>query len=308
MANSTRVPDLGQSMTMLSYLQRTQTDLSQARRQAASGQKADFYSEMGTKASQFLSLEQIKSQTQGYIDNNTYVDARIGVYEVALSKMIDIGVDYKVMLSQLRSANSQFLNNAPTLINNMLNEVASLLNSRDADGRYIFGGSRIDTPPVDLSLMIGYPATGGPPDYSYYKGDATILDITISDQLTIDYGILATNPAIEPLLRGLREGASMAFTTPLDQLRVGDAMANVDLALAYIPDLFAVMGSARAQILATNQAHEDYKSYINDIRSPLIDTDLAETLTHVTQLMSQLETSYALLQRLFSLTLTNYLR
>lgn len=308
MTTTTRVADYGQSRQLLNYIQQTQRELAEARKQAETGQKAEFYADLGTQAHQLINVEHLLSQTQTYIDNNDYVNTRIGIYEITLSKLIEIGTDYKNFLSQIRSLNFQAFSNGATLVNNMLSNVTTLLNSQDQDGLYVYGGNRTDKQPVNLSLMIGFPPTGGAPDYTYYQGDPTVLTLPIEDQLTINYGILATNTAIEPLIRALRLGATMPFTPPLDQLRVEDAMNAVSSAISSLSDLFAQMGSTRKRIEDINDSHENYKIYLNEIRSPLMDADLEEVLPAIAQLMVQLEASYSVVQKLFTLSLMDYLR
>jgi flagellin-like hook-associated protein FlgL len=112
------------------------------------------------------------------------------------SSVADLITKFRSLLTSATNAASTDSTNVTQSAQQMLSQMASLLNTQ-YDGGYLFGGSRTDQAPVDISSST-YPAATSPPsaNTSYYTGDDQMASVRVSDSQTVSYGIGADNPAL----------------------------------------------------------------------------------------------------------------
>lgn len=148
-----RIGTLAQSEFALSRMLSLQADVFDKNAQISSGVKAQRFSGLGTDAKRLVSLEASLVKVRNYSATNKLVDDRLQVMESQSSTLFDLTSKFRVTLLQAQSGG---LEDELDLVNQgqgFLNQVANILNIRQG-GQYIFGGGRMDNPPVDLSAPL----------------------------------------------------------------------------------------------------------------------------------------------------------
>lgn len=116
--------------------------------QLSTGKNAARLSEMGTDRYFDLALRQRMSRIDSFQDNAKTVNLRLNVLDTTVKRLDTIEADARAaVMSSAGSSDALVYQSAPALAASRLDEVLTLLNS-DVAGRYLFGGSKVETRPV----------------------------------------------------------------------------------------------------------------------------------------------------------------
>lgn len=148
----TRVSTYGQHLLNQSHIQRMQTRVKDVNTQISSGKVAQQYSEFPTKAGQLLSLERTQTRTEQYQKNINLAIGRLDMVESNFNTLVDQATYVVGQLANAVSAGNWNVLELTQMAEGYLEEVSSLLNAEHQD-RYLFAGSRADSPPVNLTTM-----------------------------------------------------------------------------------------------------------------------------------------------------------
>ena len=167
----TRVSTYGQHLLNQSHIQRMQTRVKDVNAQISSGKVAQQYSEFPTKAGQLLSLERTQTRTEQYQANINLALGRLDLAESSFATLTDQATYVVGQLANAVSAGNWNVLELTQMAEGYLEQTASMLNS-DHQDRYIFAGSKGDSPPVDLSTMRT--------EVSFSVADPTVAGTTFS--------------------------------------------------------------------------------------------------------------------------------
>jgi flagellar hook-associated protein 3 FlgL len=226
--------------------------------------------------------------------------------ESNVAQINDIMGKFKTLLvSALNAPNATELD-----LNNQarqsLDQITGLMNAR-VDGRYIFSGGRTDVSPVDLTaLPVSYTVPTADGDSStYYQGDSQILGLRADDNLTVNYGVLASDTEFERAIRALDVVSKGAVT---DRTMLNHALDVVNQAVEGLPDVRTRIGLSRKTLETTNEKHNEFILFAEETISDIENVDVAETVTRINEAQTTLQASYLTVSRLSDVSLLNYLR
>lgn len=303
----TRVSDIGQFNQTLSNLRDTQNRIDLLTTQAATGYVSTRYSGIAANSRQLVNLESHMSRIDQYKTNNQAVQLRLQTMEQSTSKLLDIATNLKTFLTN--ALNNQNVDDLAfnQQTGDMLAEASRQLNVKLGD-RYLFGGTQIDAPPVDLASFTtpptSYPSTA---DTSYYQGDSVRLTAQAAENYDVAYGATADEPGFENLMRALKLSSTVT-TDPLDRDRLNDALDLVNQAIQDIPNITSRIASAQTALDSVTTENDDLKVYLNQSVTDITGIDVTEVMTRLTQDQTLLQASYMTISTLSQLNLASYLR
>ncbi len=303
---SFRISTYTATNNLFSTTQRLQVSYANASLQQASGLKSENFEGISADAQRLLTLYADQNNLTGQALAISSGKSRIGAMQNIMATMSD--TLSKVMSLYVNVQNGvDLIGGAPSNIQQatvLRDSIVSLLNSQIGDV-YLFGGSVYDRPPVNLAdpAWTPLPSPSGP-DYDYYQGDSVIDSVRASDSQRIDYGVLASNPAFEKVLRSL----TIFINNPTNPTIISEAF---DLNRQAIDETAAINGVllSRANILEdAGKLNSSIASYLDETISGLRDVDTAAAAVQLSQLETQLQASFSSMSKLLSLRLTDYLR
>lgn len=304
-----RVATFASQQLSLAQQMQSQSQWAEANIQASSGKQSRDYAGIAIDTSRLISLENLHEGLDSYISNIGITDSRLQSMESSIAAIFDVATDVRTLLmAALNAGNAE---DAAVSQNTsiMLEEVAGRLNVRQ-DGRYLFSGSAIATPPVDLTTFD--PDDGGYDsndptlaNAGYYAGDDTVLSVRVDDAVILDYGVQATESGIEALLRGLYLASTAA---PTDTAQLESALDLMNTAIDELPNIRSRIGTTRAVLEQTKAAHSEVQLFAEREISDIENVDVVQVMTRISGLQLQLEASYMIMAQLSNLTLLNFLR
>jgi flagellar hook-associated protein 3 FlgL len=283
------------------FMQQSTVRLATLQDQLSSGKKAEFYSGFGGVSGRLVSLQSESVRTEKFESVNTQIGSKLTQMDIHMSSLLDAAIAFKVDLISARnignSSSAGLLYNA----DQRLQQAASTLNATSA-GEYLFGGSRIDAPPVDLSLFTALPSAIVA-DSSYYKGDNQILFAQIDKNFRLDYGINADNPAFEQYIRGLR----IVKNAPTNDAAISQAIDLVSNAIDGIRVLVAANGIRLKATEDVSDQHNANNLVLKDTIGSLVDTDFLDVTTRLQLEQTNLQAQFTYIGKFSNLSLAQYL-
>lgn len=300
----TRISTYGQLNSTLANVMRLQTELAEATTQSSSSLKSETYQGLGSDSQRVLDLEGQITRSQQYVQQGEIVLSRIETMYDAVTNMVDMLGNYQSLLSTAISGNMAEDAGLNNQTQSYLDTFTDLVNTR-LSGRYLFAGDRTGTAPVDLS---GYAAQSYPSaaNTDYYQGDSTVASFKASDDKTITYGVTANQEAFEKAIRALSLGVN-ASEDPADEDAMAEALDLVNEALdgllATQTKLSAAATDLDWEMDVQMEAQVRLEAFISEIK----EVDVAEAVTRMETLQTQLEASYAAISRINEMNLFDYL-
>lgn len=308
----TRVGTLAENNQILQYLSQNKNTADQLDQQIATGLKSQDFAGIAPQAAQLVNLQDQQSRQQGYVDTVNTVTTRLNVMGLSIGAIENLA--------------TQFVGNLPAdayntkgetiqeQAQNVLQQVAGYLNTQEGSN-YVFSGNKTSTPPVNTS---GLPNPGDlttnvavAPPSGYYQGDNGIAQATVDNNVTMTYGIDASDPSFEQFIRVLN---FLATSPPFDQSNPTD-VANVTQATKMlnqsVVQLQTLQGTvALQQGELSNQltSHQNALTLAKSTTANVTQVDSAAAITQLTTLQTQLQASYQTISILQQLSLVNYVK
>ena len=299
-----RVATFANNTRMLNAALLTQARMADLQMQEASGVVSTDYSGLGAATRTVLDLEASLKASQAYGDATEEAASRVEVLSSTLSTITDMMSEFRSQLTSMMSADSNDTSAAAlsTAAEGYMDELASLLNT-SYEGRYLFGGDRTTTAPVDLD---GYVADADTVSTAYYQGDGAVATVKISRDQSVAYGVTAGNSAFEQAFRALGMIASATDATDTDLLQ-----SSYDLMVSALDATIAVQSKVSIDAGTLERAtsrQSDYESFLSAAVTDLKGADVTQIAVTLSSYETQLSASYSALAKVQSLNLLDYLR
>ncbi|OIN85758.1 MAG: hypothetical protein AUJ12_08115 [Alphaproteobacteria bacterium CG1_02_46_17] len=298
-----RVATYPYTTSMIAENMRLQVKYSEINTQISSGLKSQNYKGISSDTQYLLSVESAVDRLEAYNTNTNIVLANVNTMYEALGQIEDMA---NSMLTAVTAALGG--GQVPTAVtanqaSNALDETQSVLNMKIGN-RYVFAGTNIDTPPVDLTDPAWVPQTSpSVVNSSYYQGNSTITSVQSSESHVINYGVLASDPAFEQLFRAYNlvlnnSGSITELTEASGLIRSAiDGIANVRSNLSI---------NAKSMEDQIYQNEQD-KVYLKELTSNIKETDIPSASVQITEIQTQMEAAYSSSVRILNLNLHDYL-
>lgn len=287
---------------ILGNTQKIQHDLTKLQQQISSGREANTFSELNVRVEVVHSLETKIRRTEKYMESNELIKSRLDSMDSALGGVVDAATEARNIITVARgAAKSQF----PIFIQsmeNLLNVAAEKLNV-SIGGAYLFAGSQVDAPPVEVPVP--EPLQEGIPDAGYYEGDGVVLKAKLSETLELNYGVNADEDAFQKLFAGMRlaiDGMNNDDDNQLAQAMdlINDAIDGTVAIQGRVVNNISIIDSA-------NSRHEDSLPSAKEFLSAEVDTDVPAAVAKVYLAETLIQASFQVLSRVANLKLSDYL-
>jgi flagellar hook-associated protein 3 FlgL len=310
----TRVATAAETSLIQFYMQQNQSQLDQLNAQVSTGFVSETYSGIAPQASQLVDFRAQASQQQGFINTINTVSTRMQVMDQALGQ-----IQQQVQAFSGLIPNGAFINQTPNIVNQaklLLQQVAGLLNTQDGT-RYVFSGVDSTTPPVNLASLptatasLTTPVNGTPANGGYYAGGTAIPPVRIDQQVTVNYGITASDAStFEPIIRVLNfivNNGPFSSTSPTDQANLSTMSQMLNQALQSLTTMRGNLGLQEAQLNTSLTEHQSTLNIANNGISGIVTTDQATAITQLQSIETQMQASFTATSQIQKLTLASFL-
>ena len=169
----TRVAPYAQQELILFHTLKQQESMFDRQMQLSTGLVSQDYAGISTQSNRLVSTETAIRRTDQFTDNINVVEQRLSLMDLAVDSLDVLAREFRSTLNSAVDGPESHVADLRDLATNTLTLVAESLNSRDGT-RYLFGGARVDRPPVSLAAGTYSPA-------KLIEEDATTVDQTFYD-------------------------------------------------------------------------------------------------------------------------------
>lgn len=266
--------------------------LARAQRESATGRRIQTVSDDPSGAAQVMRLDAHLRDVEQFRRNATSATTRLSTEDVVLTSARDLVARARELalsgatespLDPLRQA-------ALAEIDQIRDQLISLGNTKLGD-EFLFGGGQTTNPPFRID--------------GTYLGDQTVRRAEIDDQLVID-----TNHTGDVMLGS----ALQALASLVVELRTGtpeSIRGRIDVLASAADDLLTVQTQVGARLRMIQQSNDYLAKRVitfTDQREAIRDVDPAESVLEVMAAQTALERAYAVVGRVLSTNLLDFLR
>jgi flagellar hook-associated protein 3 FlgL len=308
-----RISTAAQTAFLLSQIQNAGNQLDKVQEQIASGKNADTYAGFGDKAQVLTATIAANARNSAYTDATKFAVSQTDVQDTHLTALASLVTDMKKAVSDAVANND-----ATTLMdkaNSIFDQATAILNSKDANGDYIYSGGKTDVPPITVSTLSGLVPLAGVSN-AFANGNLQ-KSVQVADGVTVSYGVTASDVATG-LMQMLKDvatfdaGGSGNFNTATSLTAAQNTFLTntIGQATTVYTNLNAATAangyvSNRLTDAQTQQASMNtlYKKFTSDIQ----DTNMANAATQLSLNQTQLQAALQVTAGLHQLSLLNYL-
>ncbi len=305
-----RVSSFSFGQSLVSEYSRIQGRTVDTQAQIATGKVGNQYADAKDKAGVLAAAKMKSSDVEAFTATTKEVLNKLNLQDLHLQQLSDIS-------ARLRSAIGEALaaGRAPALmedVKNLYNEAVSLLNSR-VDGKYIYGGSRTDQPPVnatDLAALVAAPTVADIFDNTDLKQTQRIDEsetletgLTASDIAT---DLMQTFKDIATFDAGVNGPFGMDTTAAQTTFLTAQHVALPDVQEG-INTIAAINGTRHEQATIALDRHESMTAYFTKFIGDIEDVDLAEAIARLNQDQVAAEAAGRMIAQVNQLSLLNFL-
>lgn len=279
-----------------------QQNLAKLNKQISSGLKASNYAELNGAVERVSGYESKLSAIKTHLSNNNSIEARLNVMDQSVTQLQDIAEDFASLIAMRRNPATANGLNFQAQAKALMASAAQTLNI-SVEGRYLFSGSKTDTPPIATPVPSN--TTVGVSDANYYRGNSDVLNARVSDSLEIPYGITGNDQAFQDLFSAIN--TALQGDAGNSDAILQKAVDQINAAVDGLASVRAGIGSQISNLQDVNEQHEQLQVYWKQAVSNDTSTDIAEASIQLATDQTVLQATFQAFANLSRLRLTDFL-
>ena len=304
-----RVATNSQSQYLLSQIMNAESALDKTQAQVTSGKVATDYAGIGNKTAVLEATRSVANRTNGYQTATTAALAQVNQQDSQLSTLSDLA-------NQLRSAITSAVGNNDgstlmTTVQGIFDQASQILNTKDANGNYLYGGDKNGQPPLTVSSMSDLTSLASASDA--FQNGTLPNSVMVADGQTVTTGVLASDVGTQLMatLKSLADlNAGGALDTPLTTAQSASlttSIASAQTAAASINNVAASNGNVYNQLTEASDNQTTMSALYQNFVSGIEDVDLGSAITQLNQNQVALQAAVQVTSQLNQVSLLNYL-
>ncbi len=294
--------------------------LDTALQQESTGRIADDYAGLGAGSRTSLDLGPAIKHLQTWQTNIDFASNRLDVSQSVLTSIGNIANDFLAQTNTVNNVGYSQAGSIATRASQALEQVAQLLNTR-VGNVYLFSGDDTGNPPIPdttpATIIAGIQGGSSGAPFSATIGTA-VPTVEVGEGQRVQIGLLAnqntlvssagspTGSYMRDVLLGL---TTLAGMTPGSTAPATAAAARVQLqsATSGLFDEQGALGNIQSSLKTRQTTLASTQTSLTAQVSNVQDVDMAETITRIQALQTQLQASYQLIAGVKGLSLVNFL-
>ncbi|HWY65028.1 MAG TPA: flagellin [Rhizomicrobium sp.] len=308
-----RVATAAQTALFLNQIQAAGSALDKTQQQIASGQNANTYAGFGDKTQVLTAMQSANARNDAYTNATKLAVTQTDLQDTQLTSLSSLAQNLQKAVSDAVANNDA--STLMTQAQSIFDQASAILNSKDANGDYIYSGGKTDVAPVSVTSLAGLqalPAVSG----AFANGNLT-KSVQVADGVSVNYGVTASNVATG-LMQALKDIADFD-ATPSGNLNNASSLTSAQN--TFLTGAIAQASTVSSNLNSTTAANgyvfnrltdaQDqqsstttlYKGFVSDIQ----DTNMAQAATQLSLNQTQLQAALQVTAGLHQLSLLNYM-
>jgi flagellar hook-associated protein 3 FlgL len=306
-----RVSTAGQYSAILANLMAAEGAQTNAENRFSSTKNGNDLKAFAQQAETLTAMKSVDARITNYQAQNTQIDAKLTSQDQALTSVAGSATSVRQAIADALANNNA--DTFMTAVQTQFQTAVSGLNGQ-FDGKYLFAGGQINTPPVSAQQLTDL--TAGPPIASFFQNDSFAVKAKLDDSTTVTTGQLASNLAT-PMLTAFQ--AIQAFNagpggplngplTPAQATFLTGALQSWIGIGTNLTSAAAQNGLVQQQVDTVGKNLVTQQNTLTSMIGHITDADMAKAATDLANAQLSVQASAKVLQALQSDSLLTLLR
>jgi flagellar hook-associated protein 3 FlgL len=308
-----RTSTAGQSQYLLSQITQASSQLNKTQAQVASGLVSTTYAGLGNQVSMLEAAQTVASKADAYQASTTVAVNQANLQDTQISSLADLA-------DQLRQAMTKSVANGDgtTLMataQGIFDQASQILNTKDANGNYLYGGDKDNTPPVNVTSLSQLAAL--PSASAAFSNGTEKKSVMVADGQSVQVGVLASDVGTSLMqtlkdIAGFDAGSSGNFagsqtlTEAQNTFLTGELPASIQAA-SDVNSAAAANGFVYNQLQDASAQQQSLSTLYQGFVSNIQNVDMPTAISQLNQNQTALQAALQVTSQLNSVSLLNYL-
>jgi flagellar hook-associated protein 3 FlgL len=306
-----RVATNGQAQFLLSQIMQASSALDATQAQVASGKKSSNYSGIGDKTAILEAARSASARAESYQSATQLALNQVDLQDTQLTSLSDLAQQLRQALTTAVADNDG--STLMTTASSIFDRAAQILNARDVNGNYIYGGDRDNQPSLTVDSLSDLTSLSSASDA--FANGSIARSVTVADGQTVKVGVLASD-AGQQLMQVLKDvadfnaGSNGNIGSNLTQAQsnfLSGKIGSAASASQAINNVAAGNGDTYNQLQDASTRQQSLSTLYKGFVSDLEDVDMGEAVSRLNQNQVALQAALQVTARLSQISLLNYL-
>jgi flagellar hook-associated protein 3 FlgL len=305
-----RVATNSQAQFMLDRINRANVQLTQAQNQVSSGNVSNSYEGYGGKVAVLEAARSAGARVDAYQTATQQAITQVDLQDTQISSLADLAAQLRQALTDaVGQGNGASL---MTEADSIFQSAAQILNAKDANGNYIYGGEKSDTPPFTVNSLSDLSSLSQISDA--FANGTLKSSVRIGDGETVQMGQLASDMGSDLMstLKTIQDyvNSNGAFTDSINTTQSDFLASQITVAKTASENLNNVAAANGFVYNRLKDATEDqdamttlYKGFVSNIQ----EVDMPTAVTKLNQSQVALQAALQVTAQLQQISLLNYM-
>ncbi len=306
-----RVATNTQALLLQSQVMQASAAMDKSQAQVASGKVSSDYAGIGDKTAALEAARSAGARNDAYQAATSLAVNQADLQDTQLSSLSDLANTWRQdVTTALGNGDASTL---ATQAQSVLDQVNTILNSKDANGNFLYGGDKNTTQPLTASTLADLQAL---PSASDAFANGTVKSaVRVSDGETVQVGVLASDAGSQ-LIASLKSFADFnagptgnlgtSLTTAQSTFLSG-AVTGATSAASQVNNVAAANGGVYQQLQDASSTQTSmstlYAGFVSDIQ----DVDMGTAVTNLNENQVALQAALQVTAQVNQISLLNYL-
>jgi flagellar hook-associated protein 3 FlgL len=308
-----RVTTASQTAYFLSQIENAGSALDKTQAQIASGVNATTYAGFGDQAQVLTATLAANARNDAYTTATNLASTQVSLQDTQLTTLSSLASKLQKAISDAVANNDA--SDLMTQAQSIFSQASSILNSKDSNGDYIFGGGNVTNPPVTVSSLSALAAL--PSAAAAFQNGTFKTSVQVADGQTVTYGITASDigTGLMQELQSLAQfdqsaNGNLNSATSLSSAQstfLTGAISTASTAANNLNGATAANGYVANQLTDAQTQQSSMNTLYKGFASNIQDTNMAQAATQLSLNQTQLQAALQVTAGLHQLSLLNYL-
>jgi flagellar hook-associated protein 3 FlgL len=304
-----RVATNSQSQYLLSQIMQAESNLNTTQAQVTSGKVSTTYSGIGDQTAVLEATRSVANRTTAYQTATTAALTQVNEQDSQLTSLSDLANSLRTAITTALANNDG--STLMTTAQGIFDQATQILNTKDANGNYLYGGDNNTVPPVSISDISGLasPATAS----GAFQNGSQASSVMVADGQTVQTGVLASDVGTQ-LMATLKSLVDLNNSTPLtsdmtsaQQSSLTSAVSSATTAATTINNVAAQNGNNYNQLQDASDNQTTMSTLYSNFMSNIEEVDMPTAITQLNQDQVALQAAVQVTAQLNQISLLNYL-
>jgi flagellar hook-associated protein 3 FlgL len=304
-----RVATNSQSQYLLSQIMQAENNLNTAQAQVTSGNVSSQYSGYGDKTAVLEATRSAANRTTAYQTATTNALTQVDEQDSQLSSLSDLANSLSTAITTAIANNDG--STLMTTAQGIFDQASQILNTKDANGNYIYGGDNNTVPPLSITDMsdLASPATAA----GAFQNGSTASTVMVADGQTVQTGVLASDAGTQLMatlksLVDLNNSGALSDDMTSDQSNsLSSILTQAKAAATQVNNVAAQNGNNYNQLTDASANQTTMSNLYSTFVSNIQEVDMPTAITQLNQDQVALQAAVQVTAQLGQISLLNYL-